>query len=392
MTSIYDLPQPGSHQLQRSKALSTLIRQEIEEQGQPISFATFMERALYHPEFGYYNADTFDLGKNGDFTTAPEISSLFAQCLGKQLQQISHKIGTTNILELGAGTGKLAYDLLSALDKNACLPDHYYIYEISLGLRKKQQAFLQAKCPNYFPRIHWLDTLPRHFVGTIIANEVLDALPITCFRIENDDIKERCISWEKKGFAWQVTTPANKLLIKNVSKLCELYSLLPGYESEINLSQQTFIQSVSTSLAQGVLLLIDYGYGQREYYHPERSHGTLSCFYQHTRHHDPLILPGLQDITAHIDFTHLVETAMDYGFSLTGYTSQAAFLLACGLMDLAAEQEKNLSPTDAFHLHHAVKLLTMPTEMGERIKVMALSKNIELSLLGFELYDRRRDL
>lgn len=392
MTSIYDFPQPRKQELLRSNALSNLIKREIKAKNRPISFASFMNFALYHPILGYYNSDTFTLGEHGDFTTAPEISPLFAQCVGKQIQQINLTIDATHILELGAGTGRFANDLLLALDEYNCLPDFYYIFEINLNLRKKQQVFLRKNCPQYFSRIVWLNHLPEHFVGTIIANEVLDALPVNCFKIENNEIKERCVTWKKNTFTWELTSPTSVELAKNVGKLKEFYSLYDGYESEINLSTQEFIRSISNNLLKGVILFIDYGYGQREYYHPERRQGTLSCFYQHMRHHDPFIFPGLQDITTHVDFTNVIEAASDSGCLLSGYTSQAAFLLACGLMSLVTEQEKKISLTEAVNLHYAVKLLTMPTEMGERIKAMALSKNIDLPLIGFNLQDRRRDL
>lgn len=395
MTTIYDLPKPGNSALERSRALSACIRQEIDKHKGAISFARFMELALYHPEWGYYNADTFTLGKHGDFTTAPEISPLFATCFVKPTQQIAHHLGTNQILELGAGTGQFAKDLLFALHQRGNLPQHYYIYEISVGLRKKQQVFLRTACPDFYSRIIWLDALPAHFVGCVIANEVLDALPVHCFRIDAKGIQERCVSWKNEEFAWESLLTTDAELTEKVLAIRDLYSLPDGYESEINLHMQSFIQSVSDSVDQGIIFFADYGYGQAEYYHPERNHGTLSCFYQHRHHANPLHLPGLQDITAHVDFSSVIEYAANRGCSLAGYTSQAAFLLACGLLDLAAEEERHLSPTDEFKLHHAIKLLTLPTEMGERIKVMALSKNMnnrELSLPGFGLHDRRREL
>lgn len=396
MKTIYDLPKPGNIALKRSKALSEYILQAINQQNGAISFAHFMELALYHPELGYYNANTFTLGAHGDFTTAPELSPLFAACFAKPIQQIADHLHTNQILELGAGTGQFAKDLLYALNQRANLPQHYYIYEISPGLRKKQQTFLRNACPEFFSRITWLETLPKHFVGCVIANEVLDALPVHCFRIETDGILERCVSSDNDMFVWQSRISTNNELIKQASTIADLYSLPSGYESEINLNMQSFIQSVADAVDQGIIFFVDYGYGAAEYYHPERHRGTLSCFYQHRYHANPLILPGLQDITAHVNFSAAIECAAEHGCNLAGYTSQAAFLLACGLMDLAADLEKNLSPADEFKLHSVIKQLTLPTEMGERIKVMALSKhmnkNKELSLFGFELQDRRREL
>lgn len=373
---------------QRSNALSEHIRQQMLQTNNVMSFATFMELALYHPEWGYYNADTFDLGQHGDFTTAPEISSLFAKCIARQIQQIAQTLNTHTLLELGAGTGRFAGDILTELNTLGCLPYQYYIYEISKGLRKKQQHYLQSTYPHFFSRIIWLDTLPENFTGTIIANEVLDALPVHCFRIEDNQVYERCVTWENNQFCFQLVESRSPEALAIQS----LYSLPNGYEFEINLNLQPFLQSLGRSLSKGIILFADYGYGQREYYHPERSQGTLCCFYQHKQHNNPLVLPGLQDITAHVDFTRVIDNAVDSGFSLAGYSSQTAFLLATGLIQLVAAAEKNLSPADEFKLHHAVKLLTLPTEMGERIKFMALSKNVEMELMGFGMQDRRREL
>ncbi|HLB42724.1 MAG TPA: SAM-dependent methyltransferase [Gammaproteobacteria bacterium] len=350
-----------------------------------------MEEALYHPKWGYYNSKDFDIGKYGDFTTAPEISPLFAQCIAKQCRDIFEHLGTNHILELGAGTGRFAKDLLSYLDVLGCLPTAYYIYEKSSRLREKQKMFLQTY-PCFYSRIIWLDKLPKSFLGTIIANEVLDALPVHCFRINDRAIKERCVTWEKDAFIWQVRQSSSLELIDKVTLIRQIYSLHPGYESEINLNLHSFLQSITNMLEQGIILLIDYGYGRREYYHPERSHGTLTCFYQHRYHNNPLIFPGQQDITAHVDFTHVIEIAVENNCNLLGYATQASFLLDCGLLTLAKETEKHLSSIELINLHQAIKLLTLPTEMGERIKVMALGKKTTLALLGFQLQDRRQEL
>jgi SAM-dependent MidA family methyltransferase len=377
---------------QRSTAISDYIRQELLTiPDHVISFARFMELALYHPEWGYYSTEHFHLGEHGDFTTAPEISSLFAQCLARQIQQIHQSLALPSLLELGAGTGKLAGDLLTELEHLECLPDHYYIYEISAGLRKKQQDFLQTAYPRFYSRVTWLATLPENFSGTIIANEVLDALPVHCFQIEEDNIREKCVAFDHHQFVFKLCEAASPLQ-EEVSALRDLYSLPNGYESEINLHVHDFIAALAHSLKKGIILFADYGYGQREYYHRERSKGTLTCFYRHQKHDNPLVMPALQDITAHVDFTRVIDKAVDNGLSLLGYTSQAAFLLACGLTELVTAAEKNLTQAEELKLHHAVKLLTLPTEMGERIKFMALGKGAELPLLGFRLQERRREL
>lgn len=352
-----------------------------------ISFADFMEIALYHPEWGYYNAENIDLGTKGDFTTAPEISPLFAKCLARQIQQIS----PASLLEAGAGTGRLASDLLTELNKLGCLPSHYYIYEISSALRKKQQALLQSTLPEFFSRIIWLDTLPENFSGTIIANEVLDALPVHLFRVEKDGVKEKFVTWENNQFAWKYLEPSGEYR-EEAERIRELYHLPEGYEFEINFYLSAFIASLAYSLREGIILFSDYGYGEREYYHPQRLRGTLTCFYQHRSYDNPLIFPGLMDITAHVDFTRVIENASGLGLSLAGFTTQSSFLLSCGLMDFAGECEESLDEAGKLELHQAIKILTLPTEMGERVKFMALSKGVDLELCGFEFQDRSRDL
>lgn len=389
--SLLEMPTLTSEALSRTETLTHLIRQEIDMAGGYISFAEFMQMALYQPNLGYYAFADFTIGKKGDFTTACEISPLFAKSIVKQVIQIAELLSTSNILEIGAGSGRFAMDLLLDLEKQGYLPGYYYIYEISEGLRAKQQAFFRTECPDLIHRIVWLDELPENFSGVIIANEVLDAIPTHCFRVENQRILERCITWKNDAFCWEIRQPISIPFQEKTQELIKQYYLPDGYESEINLNSSRFIKSLATCLAQGIILFLDYGYGQKEYYHPGRYRGTLTCFYQHKKHHDPLILPGLQDITAHVDFTHVIETAADY-CELKGYTNQVSFLLACGLTELVTAEETNLSALEQIKLHQAVKMLTMPTEMGEVSKVMALGKRVEIPLLGFELSDRRRDL
>lgn len=375
-----------------TNALDNIIREEIIANGGQIAFDRFMELALYHPVYGYYFSTDFQLGEHGDFTTAPEISPLFAQCFAKQCQQIFTHLDHKNILELGAGSGQFAFDLLTELDRLDITPKQYIIYEISTSLRKKQQQLLHTLKPSLYERIQFIETLPQDLKGIIIANEVLDALPVNCFRIDDETIKERTVGLENNEFVWKLSTPLTPTLAAKVQTLHETYLLYNGYESEINLHLPAFIASICNSLSQGVILLADYGYGQHEYYHPERNHGTLAGFYQHQRSDNPLINVGKQDITAHVDFTSVIENAVEYGCTLGGFTTQAAFLLACGLLEIAEELEQQLSIKEQVNLHNAIKILTLPSEMGDRVKIMALNKNIDLKLKGFDLQDRRRDL
>lgn len=375
-----------------SNRLTEIIRNEISAKGGRITFARFMELALYHPEHGYYTSPDFTLGKLGDFTTAPEISPLFTQCLAKQCEQILSSLPQSNILELGAGTGRLAADLLKALEKSKHLPQRYFIYEISQTLRQKQKSLLTAECPDLAHRVAWLEQLPTNFDGVIIANEVLDALPVHRFRCQNNQIDECFVAWSNDQFIWTYSKPSSTQLNDKIQHIRDNYIVTENYESEINLSLENYVAEISNCLSNGVILFIDYGYGQREYYHPQRNKGSLTCFYKHQRHDNPLLHPGAQDITAHVDFTAVVETATEHGCEFLGFTTQASFLLDCGLIEIAQTTEQSLSEVEAFQLHQAIKTLTLPTEMGELIKVMALGKNSTLDLLGFQMADRSRDL
>jgi SAM-dependent MidA family methyltransferase len=354
MTTFDDIQVPTPAAQQRSDALSALIQHDIQQNNGFIPFSHFMNLALYHPTWGYYQAEEMALGRQGDFTTAPEISPLFAYALAQQCAAILPQLLVRDLLEVGAGSGRLAGDLLLALNQCNQLPEHYYIVELSTSLRQQQQAWLQMTHPELFSRIIWLDTLPISFKGIIIANEVLDALPVDCFQIA-DTIQERGVTWTGTQFDWHLR-PADSVFAEPIAELQTTYHLPNGYRSEINFQLALFIQLLGQSLQHGVILFADYGYGQREYYHPERNEGTLTCFYQHRRHANPLILPGLQDMTAHVDFTRVAELALEQECDLLGYTTQAAFLLANGLIKEASRQEAYLSPAEQVNLHHAIKL------------------------------------
>jgi len=391
MPTVYDLPFPGNTAFVRSENLSSCIQKEIIKKGNVISFADYMDLALYHPMYGYYNSPQLEFGAKGDFTTAPEVSNLFGKCLVREIQPIISTLGPADILEIGAGSGKLACDLLLELKHNNCLPNHYYIYEISPALRKKQQTLLKTHCHFFCDRISWLTELPKNFRGVVIGNEVLDALPVHTFVIDNELIKERSVIFQNNKFTWKDTHPPSPEMLKIIQPLYEQETFADGYRSEVNVQLENFVASVTNSVKEGIIFWVDYGYGRTEYYHPERKNGTLTCFYHHIKNDNPFIYPGLQDITAHVNFTQVIEAAFKCHGKLAGYTTQANFLLACGLIELAQEEEKNLSPHEQINFHHGIKVLTLPTEMGERIKVMAISKNFNPTLRGFK-HDRRREL
>ncbi len=366
-----------------SEKLTHLIKNKIENSGGKISFAEFMALALYAPDLGYYNTQTPKFGKEGDFITAPEISPLFAQCVAEPFIQVLKKIPEGSILELGAGSGIFAKNILLALAAAKQLPEQYYILEISPALREQQKKLLSTCDETIFSRVVWINQHPENFSGVIFANELFDALSVHCFAIENG-IKERCVAWENNQFVFISTEPTIELT-KKITPL----NLPEGYRSEINFTSEEKIQTIARSLKQGVFLIMDYGYGRNEYYHPDRSCGTLMCFYQHHRHDNPFVHVGLQDITAHVDFTSIAENATACGMSLLGYTTQAAFLMDCGLLE---KPFSSLSEIERIHQTQGIKKLILPSEMGEIVKVMAVSKNFSDPLIGFRTHDRKRDL
>ncbi|MEJ1295902.1 MAG: SAM-dependent methyltransferase [Candidatus Sedimenticola sp. (ex Thyasira tokunagai)] len=387
------LPAPEGEALEHSERLTAVIRREIEAAGGRLPFDRYMELALYAPGLGYYTAGSRKFGEGGDFVTAPEISPLFAQCLARQCVPLLERLGGADILEFGAGSGALATDLLIALEQLGSLPEHYFILELSPDLRARQQETLASRAPELLPRVEWLDGLPESgFRGVVLANEVLDAMPVQRFRIADGEVSEQMVGWEDDHFVTQWAASASAELTGAIVPLAERLAFDPDdYESEINLRAASWLQALGEVISAGAVLLIDYGYPQAEYYHPQRDRGTLMCYYRHQTHPDPLILPGLQDITAHVDFTAMAEAAQKAGFSVAGYTTQTYFLMGCGLDQLVAASD----PSDvATHmaLVQGVKRLTLPAEMGERFKVLGLTRDLDVPLAGFAMRDMRERL
>lgn len=380
------LPQPDAAAQAHSDALRQHIARQIQQQGGWMSFADFMQQLLYTPHLGYYSGDGNKFGVGGDFVTAPEMSALFAQAMARQLLPVLAETGG-DVLELGAGTGKLAQGLLQTMHAEQQLPGRYAILEVSANLRARQQQLLQATLPaEVFARVTWLDTLPAQWHGVVVGNEVLDAIPAHLVQWQQGAWVERGVAFDGE-FVWQqrpLTTPALVAAIDS--------SVLPdGYLTEVNPAAQGLIASLASMLQQGLILLPDYGFAAREYYHPQRRQGTLMCHYQHHVHDNPLIYPGLQDVTAHVDFTAMAETAVAHGLDCAGYTTQAQFLINCGILSLL----QALDPADsARYLPQvaAVQKLLSPAEMGELFKVLALSKGVTLPLLGFVQGDKRHQL
>ena len=373
------LPSPTAEEQAHSDKLVRVIADEIAASGGKISFARFMELALYAPGFGYYVAGKYKFGAQGDFVTAPELGSLFARCLAHQCQTILTSMGGGDILEVGAGSGVLAADLLRALEASDSLPERYFILELSADLCERQAEMLLQKAPHLVDRVHWLDALPDSFRGIVLANELLDATPVERFRVTESGLNQIHVAWEDNRFVWQE---------QPIDAAIQLPTLPAGYVSEINLHAEAWVRSLGDILTQGVVLLIDYGFPRAEFYHPQRSQGTLMCHYRHRAHDDPLILVGLQDITAHVDFTAMAEAGTDAGLSLLGYTSQAAFLLGNNLDQIVAASDPN-DVRKHLELTQQIKKLTLPHEMGELFKVMALGRGMKEPLRGFSVQDRR---
>jgi SAM-dependent MidA family methyltransferase len=381
-----NLPVPSPEAAKHSAQLCELIRRDITENGGWISFAHFMELALYAPSLGYYTAGAHKFGEVGDFITAPELSQLFGRTVARQVAEIM-TYSTPHILELGAGSGKLAADLFAELEQLGSLPDSYSILEVSADLRERQQALICERLPHLLNRVHWLDTLPEKFNGAIIANEVLDALPVHLVHWQDSAITERGVALSSDNFVWQERAIDNVNLLEAAQKI----SVPDGYVSEICVAARGLINSLAQRLEQGAMLFIDYGFGAREFYHPQRSSGTLMCHYRHHAHDNPFFLPGLQDITAHVDFTDIAECGIDAGLELKGYTSQAFFLINCGITELL----QNTSPEnlrDYLPLSAQLQKLTSPAEMGELFKVIALGRNMANPLCGFVRGDLTRML
>jgi len=378
------LPTPDSQAVQHSEQLATLINNEILRQGGWISFARYMELDLYAPGLGYYTAGAHKFGAAGDFITAPELSSLFGRTLAGQVAGIMAGSAAC-IMELGAGSGKLAADILAELELSGNLPEHYHILEVSADLRERQKWRLQQRVPHLFDRISWLDALPDNFCGAIIANEVLDALPVHLLHWQENAVNEMGVATAEAGFVWQERKINDPLLLQAVEKI----NVSGEYISEICLAARGLINSLAGCMKQGAMLFIDYGFGAGEYYHAQRTKGTLMCHYRHRAHDDPFFMPGLQDITAHVNFTDIAETGIDAGLELLGYTSQAYFLINAGIAGLL----KDTSPEDLLEylpLSAQLQKLTSPAEMGELFKVIALGKNFTGTLTGFERGDLSR--
>ena len=384
------LPAPDPIAQQYSDQLLALIKQKIAENGGKITFADYMQYCLYSPGLGYYSAGSHKIGAHGDFTTAPEISSLFSASLSQHIKDVFSQIDQKNILEFGAGSGKMAANILIKLDQDRSLPTAYYIIEASADLRQRQENTMKEQAPHLINKVIWLESLPEEFIGVVLANEVCDAMPVHCLHFSNGNVTERYVENNGRRLDWCEDIVSKQELLDDSATIQTIIGS-SNVISEINIAAKAWLASVANSLKQGAIYIIDYGYPKASYYHPQRSHGTLMCYYQQQGHDNPLILQGIQDITAHVDFTALAQIAIDNSLDVEGFQSQADFLLAADITQLVSETDQIDTLT---YLQHTaeIKRLTLPSEMGETFKVLTLGRNIEHILTRCQLGDRRYSL
>ena len=389
------LPVPDREALAISQELSTRIAAEMARHGGWLSFARYMEMALYEPGLGYYSNPGQVFGAAGDFVTAPELTPLFGATLARQVSPWLKDPALAGsgqvVLEVGGGSGMLAAQLLNALDNVGHHEVRYLILELSAERREHQRQTLKSLAPGLMDRVGWLETFPESFAGVVVANELLDAMPVQLFEWQADaeaELQEMGVTWVDGQFAW-APHPADAVLTETVAALRnrlgpEGAQWHSPYRSEICPAQQAWMRTLADCMTAGVVMLLDYGFAAPEYYHPQRDQGTLMCHYRHRSHADPFLWPGLSDITAHVDFTALARAATAEGFSLVGYTSMAAFLLNAGLLDELADLPRE-PESFWFAQAQAVQQLISEAEMGELFKVIAFEKNLReaASVLGF---------
>jgi SAM-dependent MidA family methyltransferase len=376
------LPPPSPDAVAHSGQLADHIAASIAAENDWIPFSRYMELALYAPGLGYYTAGSRKFGSEGDFVTAPEISPMFARCFALQAVQVLDAVSGGDILELGPGSGLFAADLFGELKTLGKLPERYRLLEVSPELRERQRALIAQRFPDDLGRFEWIDALPDRIRGFVVANEVLDVVPFDIVHRERDGtLHERGVIVTEAGFAWDDVVLAPGELKRRAEAVVP-----PGdypYTTEISLAAEGLVRTISSSLEAGLAIFIDYGFPEREFYHPQRSGGTLRCHYRHRFHGDPFFMPGLQDITAHVDFTALSRAAEQGGSEVYGYTTQAYFLISCGLAVLVSSGDPTAT-LSKLKATSAVHRLISPSEMGELFKVMGFGKGIDQPILGFQ--------
>jgi SAM-dependent MidA family methyltransferase len=381
-------PEEAAH----SRAVEALIRERIEAQGGWLDFETFMDLALYAPGLGYYSAGTAKLGGGGDFVTAPELSELFSVCVARQCAEILAQTPGGEIVEFGAGTGRMAASVLEHLARSAVLPARYSILEPSADLRARQRERIGRLSAALAARVEWLDAWPAAPVrGILLANEVLDALPCRRFVVHTQGARALGVTCAQNGALIEAEGPADDALRAALADIAESApeSLPPGYRSELCPRVDAWMAGAAQCLVQGAILLFDYGLPRAHYYHPQRGEGTLRCHFRQHVHDDPYVNIGMQDITAWVDFTRVARAAEQSGLALLGFATQAAFLLGAGIELLI---DSDAGPAARARWASEARQLLLPGEMGEAFKVMALGRALQGPLSGFTHQDLRHSL
>jgi SAM-dependent MidA family methyltransferase len=374
------LPPPPPEAAAHSQRLAEHIAAVIAAEGDWIAFSRYMELALYAPALGYYAAGARKFGAGGDFVTAPEISPVFGQCLARQAIQVLDAVGG-DVLELGPGSGALAVDIYAEMKASGKPPARYRLLEVSPDLRERQRARLAQRFPGEMDRFEWIDTLPPVLRGMVVANEVLDVVPFSIVRREDERYFERGVIVSEAGFAFDDQALADGDLQRRARN-----AFPPGdyeYVSEISFAAEALVRTIAASLDAGIALFIDYGFAERELYHPQRSMGTMRCHYRHRFHGDPFFMPGLQDITAHVDFSAMARAAESADAEVYGYTTQAYFLISAGLAEILSRIDGEVT-VDRLKATSAAHRLVSPAEMGELFKVLGFGKGIGTPLAGFQ--------
>ena len=379
---MHTLPDPAPEALASSRALSTLIRREIESTGGAIPFSRYMELALYQPQYGYYSGGAHKIGSGGDFVTAPVLTPLFARALARQIEALLPQTGGT-VYEFGAGTGALAAELLNSLAGSL---KRYCIIEVSPNLAQRQREHIAAHAPEHAGKVSHLSALPDSFDGIIIGNEVLDAMPIErIVQSADGSLKRGFVAIDGAGFAHTERELAADSPLTAAAR--QYFPPALPYSSELHPAQHAFVRTLAQRLERGAMIWIDYGFDAAQYYHPQRDDGTLIGHYRHHTVHDPFFLPGLTDLTAHVNFTDIAEAGCSAGLDLIGYANQAAFLLNLGITELLAEHYPKPESPAYLKAAGAVHTLTAAHEMGELFKVIAFGRHIDPDWQGFVFGD-----
>lgn len=376
-----NLPLPNEEAQKSSLQLQQQIAQTITKNDNWMSFHDYMQMTLFTPNLGYYTGGSHKIGQAGDFVTAPSMSPLFGLTLAKQIEPLLAQTAG-NVYEFGAGTGELAVSLLAGISVNAL--KNYYIIDVSPELKQRQLELIRTKQPQHVDKVVFLECLPEEIDGIIIGNEVLDAMPCEVIRWQDDGIKQMGVAIENNQFVWQERTLQDGLLLQ------EAMRLNPGkfpYTSELHLNQASFIATLAQKLTRGAIIMIDYGFDEGQYYHPQRSMGTLIGHYRHHVVDDPFFWPGLMDLTCHVNFTAIAQAAVDNGLDLIGYTSQANFLFGLGITEVLQQAHPDVNSKDYLQAASEMQKLVAPHEMGELFKVIAMGKDIDVDWQGFALSD-----